>query len=747
MVTPMSAGIRLRRASLVLVLVATTLFVPGERATAQIPPCEPLSLQAVEPVAEFSAAAVGSTRAKAWLRLHPMPITSLVPSLPNPPGAVVDRYMEPFGANAVHLWMDGPPQVEGWLQHRRGAGFITWLAPSGAIGQPGNALFWNGSAWVDSGQLMGGLAPNTPGRIGFQVGDEPTSVDQVNQILNGINRVRAVDPEALLFTNLSYWVPDPSGADAAGRNQIIQAYLASPEVDLVSTADYNLDIAHYTVLKTFRNAGLAKGVPYWQYLNAYVGPETDCRVTHTQSDLLWQAMAGLTFGYSGHTWFLYQAAAGALHPTATQWGGSILNQPTGTWGSSPTPHHSMVGEVNRRLANLGKAITRLTSTDVRFLKGGHPLQPVDVQTYTPGAGGFPYLYEVGPAPGQHPLEILLGFFVDERGERYVMVQNARHTHSHRLGEPAIPGSSDIGTIHLNFDFSAAPPGVARDHLRVLRSADGVRGDLPLQDLGGNLRRANIILDAGDAVLLKFDTGRDFLFGPAREDIGLVDPTSGVWHLRRGGVMSSFFYGNPGDSPFMGDWDCDGIDTPGLYRRSDGFVYLRNSNTQGVADVSYFFGNPGDLPIAGDFDGDGCDTVSIYRPSEGRVYVINRLGSGSAGAGAAETAYFFGNPGDKPFAGDFDGNGIDTVGLHRETTGLVYFRNTHTQGIADNDYLFGDPGDRLVAGDWTGVGFSTPALFRPTGAHFFFRHTNTQGIADSEFPLGDPVMLPVAGSFG
>jgi hypothetical protein len=79
--------------------------------------------------------------------------------------------------------------------------------------------------------------------------------------------------------------------------------------------------------------------------------------------------------------------------------------------------------------------------------------------------------------------------------------------------------------------------------------------------------------------------------------------------------------------------------------------------------------------------------------------------------------------------------------------LVYFRNTHTQGVADNEYLFGDPGDRLVAGDWTGVGFSTPALFRPDNATFYFRHTNTQGIADNSFPLGDPPLLPVAGSFG
>ncbi|MGH8872206.1 MAG: S8 family peptidase, partial [Acidimicrobiia bacterium] len=90
--------------------------------------------------------------------------------------------------------------------------------------------------------------------------------------------------------------------------------------------------------------------------------------------------------------------------------------------------------------------------------------------------------------------------------------------------------------------------------------------------------------------------------------------AGFWRLYRGPAqVAELYFGNPGDFGFMGDWDCDGIDTPGLYRRSDGYVYLRNSNTQGVADVSFFFGNPGDLPLAGDFDGDGCDTVSIYRP--------------------------------------------------------------------------------------------------------------------------------------
>jgi len=241
-----------------------------------------------------------------------------------------------------------------------------------------------------------------------------------------------------------------------------------------------------------------------------------------------------------------------------------------------------------------------------------------------------------------------------------------------------------------------------------------------------------------------------------DTVGFVDPETGRWYLQEDDASDlqdnndpytpSFYYGNPGDYPFMGDWDCDGVDTPGLYRQSDGYVYLRNSNTQGIADISFFFGDPGDVPIAGDFNADGCDTVSIYRPSNQRFYIINQLGSSDGGLGAAEYSFLFGNPGDKAFVGDFNGNGQDTIGLHRESTGLVYFRNTNTTGVADNQFFFGDPGDRFVAGDWTGDGVDTPGLFRPSNRTTYLRYTNTQGNADEAWVIGESNWLPVAGLF-
>ncbi len=200
-------------------------------------------------------------------------------------------------------------------------------------------------------------------------------------------------------------------------------------------------------------------------------------------------------------------------------------------------------------------------------------------------------------------------------------------------------------------------------------------------------------------------------------------------------VTAMFYGHPGDAPFTGDWNGDMTKTLGLYRRSDGFVYLRNTNTQGIADITFYFGNPGDLPIAGDFNGDGGDTVSIYRPSEQRFYIINKLGTNGGGLGAADFSFQFGAPGDVPFVGDFNGDGVDTVGLYRSSTGRVFIKNSLTSGPADIEFVFGNPGDKLVAGDWNGDGRDTVAVYRPRSGLLYVKNSNSGGAADAVFDVG------------
>ncbi len=235
---------------------------------------------------------------------------------------------------------------------------------------------------------------------------------------------------------------------------------------------------------------------------------------------------------------------------------------------------------------------------------------------------------------------------------------------------------------------------------------------------------------------------------AADTPGAVDGATGIWTLETDGEdLVPIGFGNPDDVPFMGDWNCDGVSTPGLYRRSDGFVYLRNTNTTGIADITFLFGNPDDLPIVGDFNGDGCDTVSLYRPSEARFYVINELGEDGGGLGFAEYSFLFGNPGDVPFAGDWDGDGIDTMGLRRPSDGVVYMRNSNSTGIADINFLYGDPGDIPFAGDWDGDGDDSLGVFRPSTGIAYLKNGNSTGVADRTACLGDSNGYPVAGTFG
>lgn len=216
-----------------------------------------------------------------------------------------------------------------------------------------------------------------------------------------------------------------------------------------------------------------------------------------------------------------------------------------------------------------------------------------------------------------------------------------------------------------------------------------------------------------------------------DSVVLVTPGSQLRLLDEvmpGAGINQFYFGTPEDVPLMGDWNGDGVATPGMYRPSNGFAYIRYSNDLGPGDEEFFYGIPGDVPLVGDWDGDGKDTLAIYR--SGEVFVRNELGTGPA-----EFSFYYGVPGDRPFAGDFDGDGDDSVGLYRESSGYVYFRNSLNSGVADFEFFYGAPSDRILAGDWNGNGKDTVAVYRPTSGTIYFRLTNTQGTADYTLEVG------------
>ncbi|MGB5657215.1 MAG: SpoIID/LytB domain-containing protein [Acidimicrobiia bacterium] len=230
-----------------------------------------------------------------------------------------------------------------------------------------------------------------------------------------------------------------------------------------------------------------------------------------------------------------------------------------------------------------------------------------------------------------------------------------------------------------------------------------------------------------------------------DQVAMQDPRTGIWHIRHSnGTVDSFYYGNPKDTPYAGDWNGDGIDTMGLYRESNGYLFLRNTNNQGIADIEIYYGIPRDLPVSGDWNGNGVDTVGIYRSSEGRFYLRN-----TNTQGIADIDFPFGNPGDVPIAGDWDGDGTDTVGVYRPSTRMVYLMNDLNRPIADISFFYSGAasGDRIIAGDWDGDGTDTIGLFRPSTGTWYLRDTFTQTSANIVFEFGEGFMNPTTGFWG
>ena len=156
----------------------------------------------------------------------------------------------------------------------------------------------------------------------------------------------------------------------------------------------------------------------------------------------------------------------------------------------------------------------------------------------------------------------------------------------------------------------------------------------------------------------------------------------TWYVRQvegPGLPDLIFdYGKAGDTPVVGDWDGDGVATPGVVRGNRWL--LRNSNSPGGADLDFTFGQPGDIPIVGRWTDDGIARPGLVR---GTTWILRTTDGGST------VTLDFG-PGGTPVVGDWQGIGRDRPGWFQD--GTWYLRNSLTSGNADVTFDFGAPGD-------------------------------------------------------
>jgi hypothetical protein len=176
------------------------------------------------------------------------------------------------------------------------------------------------------------------------------------------------------------------------------------------------------------------------------------------------------------------------------------------------------------------------------------------------------------------------------------------------------------------------------------------------------------------------------------------------------------------------------DTPAIYRPSTATFHFPTL-------PSVTFGNPNDHPITGDWDGDGVDTLGVFDPLAGRFLLRN-----SNTPGAPDLSFLYGNPGDIPLAGHWTAASThDGVGTYRNTNGTMYLflRNQLTTGYADLTAIVGNPGDLPIVGDWNGDGVDTVGLYRPDSTTFYLFNRNAPDMeVETQFTLSGGV--PIAG---
>ena len=178
----------------------------------------------------------------------------------------------------------------------------------------------------------------------------------------------------------------------------------------------------------------------------------------------------------------------------------------------------------------------------------------------------------------------------------------------------------------------------------------------------------------------------------------------------------------------------------LYGRVNSLFHLRNSNTTGSPDSSFFFNNFGDRPVAGDWNGDGDETIGIWRPSNGNFILREGNPFGE------QTAFGYGKTGDRPVVGDWDGNGTTTAGIYRPSNVSFYLDNTNTSSSSEYFFAYGTSEDLPVSGDWDGNGTETIGIFRPSNGTFHLRNSNSAGPAALIFSFGANGDQPVVGDW-
>jgi Cysteine-rich secretory protein family/Carboxypeptidase regulatory-like domain len=181
------------------------------------------------------------------------------------------------------------------------------------------------------------------------------------------------------------------------------------------------------------------------------------------------------------------------------------------------------------------------------------------------------------------------------------------------------------------------------------------------------------------------------------------------------------------------------DQIGVFRNGTWILDTTHTEVYNSNDAVYSFGEPGDIPVVGDWNGNGKDEIGVFRNVNGvGEWILDTNGDGVYDAG--DTVFTFGLGTDKPVVGDWNGDGKDEVGVFRNVNGVGQFI-LDTNGDQQYDatstvFFFGLATDKVVIGDWNGDGKDEVGVFRNNGQGVGIFSLDTDG--DHQFDANSTV---------
>jgi Divergent InlB B-repeat domain len=285
-----------------------------------------------------------------------------------------------------------------------------------------------------------------------------------------------------------------------------------------------------------------------------------------------------------------------------------------------------------------------------------------------------------------------------------------------------------------------------------------------------------------AVAISVSTSCIATFEQRPSSIGIFNTTTHEWHLKRSIASAN----NSCDIspcinawqkkkipafgsqwiPIVGDWNGSGTDDIGIYSAADSagrgsrwhLDPNGNEKWNGCENDRCIrsFGQEGDLPVAGDWNGGGKDKIGVFRPSTGEWFLDLDGDRRNDNCSIDRCIASFGQQDDLPVIGDWAGTGISNVGVFRPSTG-EWLLDRNGNGRWDGCNLdqcisgFGQQGDRPVAGDWNATGSSKIGVFRPHTGEWFLDingngHWDEVNVDRYIVNFGQEGDLPVAGKW-